>query len=376
MPRIEFASRTLALVVLFLSITACGTLNSLFPDRSKEYKKARVSAPLEVPPDLTSLPTSDMLDVPEGGATLSEYTSGRKVPATETESGVLPTPEDIKLARDRDRRWLEIDADPAAVWPLARDFWLENEFLLVREDPTAGVLETEWIDSRADVPQGVIRSVISRAFENAYSSAYRDRYRMRMERGEQPGTTEIFITHQGIQETLRGRQDEVQTSVWEPRPVDPGLEAEMLKKMMIWLGMKPQQADQQLAKTRAAPGPARAELVQQDSEQPYLVVHEDFLTAWRSVGITLDRIDFAVEDRDRSGGIYYVRYNDPLQDEGKKGLSRLAFWSSDDEPVDTYQIKLYDDGTRTRVQVLNADGGPAASDTATRILKLLEEQLR
>ena len=377
MRRIVPTSYLLMLVILIFSLSGCSTMNSLFPDRSKEYKQAKTSASLEVPPDLTQTPVSDALAGTEGAATLSGYTSARQVPGAAGAAAVLPTPEGIRLERDGDRSWLVVDGDPEAVWPRARDFWLESDYLLVREDPATAVLETDWVDSRANVPQGIIRSTISRVFANAYSSAYRDRYRMRMERGETPGTVDIFITHQGIQEIWQGSPDTVQTTTWEPRPIDPGLESEMLKELMIWLGVEPQRAADMTAAADGSITPRRAELVPQASGQAQLVVYEEFSSAWRSVGITLDRIDFAVEDRNRTAGIYYVRYNDPLKDQRKGVMSKLAFWSKDDgEGVETYQIKLHDDGTDTRVEVMDAAGEPEMSDTAVRILKLLEEELQ
>ena len=288
---------------------------------------------------------------------------------------VLPGQEGMTLQRDRDRAWLVVDAEPRSVWSKAREFWLENGFLVVREDPAVGILETDWVENREYIPQGAIRGVISRVWEGAYTSNYRDRYRMRLEAGERPGTTEVYISHQGVEEVAQGSADSTQDYVWTPRPTDPGLESEMLKKLMIYMGATPQQAEQQLAAKE--PAPERAQLIQQESGEAVLVVYEGFSRAWRSVGITLDRVDFAVQDRDRSSGIYYVRYNDPLKTEKKGVLSKLAFWSDDDEEqVVTYRIKLSDDGANTRVVVLNAAGEPETSVTAVRILTLLYEELR
>ncbi len=375
MQRILLASRVLLSAVLLQSVTACSWLNDAFPDRSKDYKKAETARSLEVPPDLTTTTVSDALVVPEGETTLSGYTSARQTLDRSGRAPVLPGQEGMTLRRDRDQTWLVLDAEPRSVWPKAREFWLENGFLIVREDPTIGVLQTDWVENREYIPQGAIRGLISRVWEGAYTSAYQDRYRMRLEIGERSGTTEVFISHQGIQEQLEGSSDSTQTYVWMPRPRDPGLESTMLKKLMVYMGAAPQQAEQQLAAKE--PQPERAELIQQESGDAVLVVHEGFARAWRSVGITLDRVDFAVEDRDRSSGIYYVRYNDPLKAEKKGVLSKLAFWSDDDEQqVVTYQIKLSDDGADTRVVVLNAAGEPEKSVTAVRILTLLYEELR
>ena len=374
--RFSLTSRCLIVAALLVWVSGCSWLNSAFPDRSKDYRKAQTAASLEVPPDLTATPDTDSLVVPGEQTTLSGYTTARESVGRGSSEAVLPSPDGMEIERDRDRRWLVVKGDPSAVWPQAREFWLENGFLIVVEDPTIGILETNWMQSREYVPQGAIRNLISRVWEGAYSSGFQDRYRMRLEVGEQPGTTEVYITHQGMEEHLEGTPDSTQTTVWAPRPPDPGLEAEMLTRMMVFLGTTPEQAERSLA-AADEPEQARAELIQKGSGQASLIVHEGFERAWRSVGITLDRVDFAVEDRDRSGGIYYVRYNDPLKGQKKSVLSKLAFWSDDDdEKAATYQIKLTDDGADTRVVVLNEEGQPETSVTAVRILTLLHDELK
>jgi len=376
MRRSEFTTRLALALVVLPAVTACSWLDNVFPDRSRDYQKAKPSASLEVPPDLTTTPVTDGLVVPSESTTLSGYTTARETRGARAgESVVLPSQESLSLERYQDRAWLVVQGDPAAVWPEAREFWLENGFFIVTEDPATGILETDWAENRAKIPQGPIRKLVGRVWDQAYSSAYRDRYRMRLERGEKPGTTELFITHQGVEEILTSESDESAT-VWGPRPKDPGLESEMLKRMMIYLGVQPEQAEQMLAEEK--PVQIHAELIQQDSGQATLVVHDDYSKAWRNVGIVLDRVDFAVEDRDRLQGIYYVRYNDPLKGQKDKGLlSKLAFWSSDDEQqVQHYQIKLSDDGAHTRVVVLNEEGDPETSVTGVRILTLLYEELK
>lgn len=370
----SYALRILLPVLLLSFLSGCGTLNRMFPDRSEAYKKTETAPSLEVPPDLTTTSVNDALVVRDGSTTLSSYNSAART-GQDTDRQVMPTPENMKIMHDKDRAWLVVDGDPETVWSRARQFWLDAGFLIRRENPKLGILETDWVDSRVEAPGDIIRNTISRVFQNAYSSSLRDRYRMRLESGEKPGTTEIYITHKGLQEKLEGATDEIQTTVWEPRPSDPGLESEMLKQLMVYLGATPQRAEQLLAPQQ--PAPDRAELTKQADGQPVLVIHDDFSQAWRRVGITLDRIDFAVEDRDRSAGTYYVRYNDPLKHQKKGFLSKLAFWSDDEtDKVATYQIKLVDDGADTRVMVLNEKGEAETTVTPVRILKLLYEELK
>ena len=104
---------------------------------------------------------------------------------------------------------------------------------------------------------------------------------------------------------------------------------------------------------------------------------EDFSRAWRIVGLVLDRTGFAVEDRDRKAGLYYVRYIDPLREEKNQGvLGSLAFWREDEKPNTHYQINVRTRDGVTLVRVLNEQGEPEKSPTGTRIIELLHEKLR
>lgn len=376
MHRITSAGRRWLPLLMLPLLASCAWLDKTFPDKNQDYKSAEPAQSLEVPPDLTTTPTTDILVVPSGPATLSGYTSARESFGKQSDAAgdVMVDHDELSFERDKDRAWLVVKGEPSSIWPVTREFWIDSGFFILREDPSLGTLETDWKENRAAIPQGPIRSLIGRVYDSAYSSAYRDRYRMRLERGEKPGTTEVFISHQGVEEILIAGDGDNDTK-WGPRPADPGLESEMLKRMMIFLGVRPEQAEEQLA--AEAPRRARAELIQQDTGQAMLVVHDEFDKAWRNVGIVLDRVGFAVEDRDRLQGLYYVRYNDPLADQSDDGLlSKLVFWSSSKEKVENYQIALNDDGEDTRVVVLDEAGEPDKSITAIRILNLLFDELK
>lgn len=375
--KLSFASRCLAIVAVASVMTACGTVEKYMPGKKADYKQSRSEASLEVPPDLSTAGIEDTLVIPS--ATYSEYESeaGTRTRAA-ADSTVLPDAESIEIRQDGDKRWMVVQAPPEQVWPQVRDFWIERGFLLTVEDPRAGILETEWAENRADIPQGPIRGTIGRALGFLYSAATRDKFRIRLERGEQPGTTEVYLTHRGMEEVVEGTPDESEGTVWKRRPSDPELEAEMLQRLMVYMGAEEERAKTLMAQQQDPSAP-RAELIQNDQGEVELQLSDDFSRAWRRTGIALDRVGFTVEDRNRSEGIFYVRYNDPLKADEKRGLlSRLAFWS-DDEEIDSatqYQIKLTSAGARTQVVVHDDKGQRDNSRTARRILTLLEEQLK
>jgi len=388
----------LAAAALALALSGCGSSFSVFgddgiiKDRGADYKQARTESSLEIPPDLSSSSIDDAMVVPDinprSTATYSQYAAERSGPrAVQTQTAVLPENPDIRVMRDADRRWLVVNAAPEAVWPRIREFWLQAGFLLKIDDPQTGILETDWAENRADIPKGFIRDMLGKVFEQLYSSATRDKFRVRLERGQRDGTTEIYLTHFGVEEVVTGGATPASETgtVWKRRPREPELEAEMLNRLMVYLGTEERQARALLAANQGQADQAqrpRATLSRGADGLAVLAMEDDFSRAWRRVGIALDRTGFTVDDRDRSRGIYYVRYNDPLADTKKKEglLSKLAFWQDDDETGTkgtSYLVRLVTgDGAGTRVVVLDEAGQPERSDTAYRILSLLEEQLK
>jgi outer membrane protein assembly factor BamC len=373
MQRNKLDRSVLVVVAGALLLSACSMMDKAAPGRKKvDYKKSETTQSLEVPPDLS---TNTINDAPgsinAAGTTYSEFG------ATLPEGGgstVLPDQGNMHVERDGNQQWLVVQGAPAQVWPNVKEFWLEEGFLIKLEDPRVGILETGWSENRADIPGGMIRGLIGKVVDSVYSSATRDQYRVRLERGIEPGTTEIFLTHRGVEEVVQGGIEDGNT-VWQPRPTDPELEAEMLKRLMVYLGVEEQKAQAMLARES---GPkVRAQMVTSNSGS-MLLVHEDFSRAWRRTGVALDRVGFAVEDRNRSEGTYFVAYHDPLADQNKEGvLSKLAFWSSDDDTAGTrYRIVLEANGPETHVIVNDSNGERDTTSTAKRILALLEEQLR
>jgi len=356
--------------------------DSILPDKNVEYRKERQAEKnLEVPPDLVSRSLKGRLSVPDatGGATYSEYSEGRRLRGnTGTVSTVLPEIENVKVMRDGEDRWLVINAPADTVWTQVMDFWQENGVLLVEQDPVVGVMRTSWLENRANIKNDFITDAIRSVFDGLYESSTRDQFRVRLERGEQPGTTELYLTHFGMEEEIMtdtaGQGDQ---SVWIQRPRDPNLEAEMLTRIMVHLGLSREDAASRLAAEKAKRG-SRSQLIKSDNGSA-LIINEDFSRAWRVTGQALDRVGFAVEDRDRSKGVYYVRYNDPNAEAKDEGwLSKLSFWSAD-EAIDAntrYQVKVGSAEQGSRVVVLNEQGQPDNSPTAQRILTLLSEQIR
>ncbi len=369
-------------VTAALLLAGCGTANEMLEGKKVDYKSSGTLPSLEVPPDLTTPARDNRYLVPEtgrGAATLSGFQAERAQQAKLGGSTtVLPAIERMRIERSGNQRWLVVQDNPEKLWPLVKDFWRENGFLISVEIPEAGVMETDWAENRAKLPQDWVRATIGKVLEQVYSTSERDKFRTRMERAGE-GATEVYISHRGMMEiyTTEGKDK----TVWQPRPADPDLEAEFLRRLMVRMGAQQEQAKQMTA--AAAPQEARAAIRKGADGRELLAVLEPFDRAWRRVGLALDRVGFTVEDRDRQKGLYFVRYADPEADMSRKSqeeglLGKLAFWRSSDEKVkaEQYRVQIKAVNETSEVFVLNKDGAADVSPSARRILSLLHDQLK
>ena len=371
--------------VLLALLAGCSSMQDLVQGQKIQYKTEGGQLPsLEVPPDLTAPSRDDRYAVPDvnpqGSATLSTYNAERSGALRSASSEVLPNIGKMHIERAGSERWLVVSEAPEKVWPVVKEFWQGLGFLIKTENPDVGVMETDWAENRANIPKSPIRNLLGKVIDSVYSTGERDKFRTRLERGKAPGTTEIYISHRGMVEVYTDSNKD--NTVWQPRPPDPELEAEFLRRLMVRFGVEDARAKAEL--TSKDEKIERAKLVRAADGSDSLQLDDAFDRAWRRVGLALDRVGFTVEDRDRSKGYYFVRYVDPqidgqkAPDKDKGFLSKLAFWRSDKTPIkaEQYRVLVKQSGSVSEVQVLNKDGQPERSDTGRRILSLLHEQLK
>ncbi len=374
--------KQILLVPLLAGVLAACSFNmdNVLPDRKVAYKReTQAQNQLELPPDMSQTRFQDKLVIPNGGSLrYSEYQKDKDQTHRSGKSKVLPKVRNIHIERDGNRRWLVIDSPPDEVWPKVVQFWQENGILLQEQDPSVGVMRTGWLENRANIRSDFITNTVRKVFDGAYSTSSRDQYRVRIEEGRQPGTTELYLTHFGMQEKFaKSPAGEDEQEVWVPRPSDPDLEAEMLRRLMVFLGASDEQAERMLAKKQTQRA-QRSQLLR-TNDRVALDIDADFDEAWRITGLALDSVGFAVEDRDRDNAVYYVRYQDPDAQPEKKGFfSKLKFWGDDDKAKENplYQVKLTPEQGKVRAIVLDEQGRRLNTPTAKRILSLLHEQIR
>lgn len=366
--------------IISAALAGCSTLQELSPFESKrvEYKAAQSGPSLEIPPDLTPPKFDDRYKA--GTATLSGVNAANRSAVLSGAGGVLPAVSGMRIERAGSERWLVVPGTAEANFPRVREFWSTMNMNLVLDDSRIGLMETDWQENRARINDDVIRRTIGKVFDNLYSSGTRDKYRTRIERGAN-STTEIYVSHRGLEEQNVG-STAAPAFRWEFRKPEPEYEAEILNRMMQYLGA-PREEASQIVKAALAPAAAvarvnQAEIVKSGNVSS-LSMNDSFDRSWRRVGLALDRVGFTVVDRDRTAGTYFVRYADPdVMAKNEPGiLDKLKFWTSDTKDVvEQYRITVKETGGKTAVAVLDKAGQADSTPVGARIVTLLYEQLR
>ena len=362
------ATTRLSLLACAMALSAC---SNLLEGDKIDYKSATKGSTLEVPPDLTQLSRDSRYVIPGGTVSAAAMQAGQAAQPSSTANTAAVQMGDVRIARDGNQRWLVVDRPADKLWEPVRDFWQESGFNLEQADANVGIMETDWAENRAKLPQDFIRSALGKRRDSLYSTGERDKFRTRLERNANGGT-EIYITHRGMIEVYTATTKD--NTVWQPRPSDPELETEFLRRLMVKLGVSKEQADA----VAAAPAPsAQGARMATVNNQPVVQLDEGFDRAWRRVGLALDRTGFTVEDRNRNEGTYFVLYVAPDTNKKEPGFfGKLFSGSSATVPPLKYRITVRSQGESTTVSVLNEAGAPESSANAERIVRVLADDLK
>ena len=334
-----------------------------------DYKSTAKAPSLAVPPDLTQLSRDSRYTVVDGAVSAA---GSQKAPSNDgAKSSVAALAlGDVRIERAGNQRWLVINRPAEALWEPIKDFWQENGFLLAMDQKNLGIMETDWAENRAKIPQDFIRSSLGKILDSLYSTSERDKFRTRIERNAN-GSTEVFISHRGVMETYTSESKN--QTVWQPRAADPELEAEFLRRLMQKLGAT-KEATAKVASAVAAKATATSSTL---NGQPVVLLEEGFERAWRRVGLALDRTGFTVEDRDRNKGVYFVRYVPTDADKSEPGFFKKIFGgSAKATPAEKFQIVVTSATDKSTVSVLNAAGAPETSDAAKNIVKVIADDIK
>lgn len=242
-----------SLLVLFLA--GCDSIP--FFDNTPDYKSAGRSRPLEVPPDLTSISASDAYAVPGGSTTYSSYSQNQG--SVLEQERILPNPENVRMERAGSQRWLVVDAPPEKVWPVIREFWNDLGFAVRVENPETGVMETEWVDpsSITKDDKGNYLDKFQGWLDKLNTLQTRQKFRTRIDRGEN-NATEIYMSHRSVADAQDDGKERVRTSAGtyelgyrlegkrtkaeEERANAEDIDAELLRRLMVRLGVSEQRS--------------------------------------------------------------------------------------------------------------------------------------
>ncbi|AUT59079.1 MULTISPECIES: outer membrane protein assembly factor BamC [Paraburkholderia] len=406
MTELRLTKRFAALLMAGGLVAGCGTSSPNKIDYKSDSKSKEVS--LAVPPNMLE-ETADQRSLPPQSGQTSLSTLQQVQSDAPTAAVVAPAVSGMHIQRDGTESWLVLDnQSPDKAWPQIRRFWQEQGFLLVVDQRDKGVMETDWNETHPSINDGLIRSTLSKAMGNSYVTAERNKYRTRLEAAPNGGTY-VFISQKGLREALSGANND--TSKWEPKPNDPALETEYLKRLMATLAKNdtgtrtanaaadvspagsqtPPNAAAGGAKSAAAAtaaqnvalagqtpvrDPSSADTSAQFSSTE-LTLGEPYDRAWLRVGLALDRSNFTVDDRDLTRGIYFVRYVDPKDmTSAEQGFWSQVFHGRKEKVAKQYRVNVRAvTPNQTRVAVVDDKGDVDSSPQAKQIMSLMVDQL-
>ena len=354
----------IGLLCLTAALAAC----SSFETEKIDYRSSTKGPSLDIPPDLTQLSRDSRYAVPGGIVTASGYLAGAPVQGPAVAASSMA---DVRMERAGNQRWLVVERNADKLWQPLHDFWVESGFVLTLEKADLGIMETDWAENRAKLPQDFVRKAIGGLFDGLYSTGERDKFRTRLERNA-AGGTEIYISHRGMVEVYNSSSKDA--TVWQPRPVDAELEAEFLRRLMVKLGGS--QASSQAAVAATATAAKVGAKVTTVNGVAAVDIADGFDRAWRRVGLALDRTGFTVEDRDRSQGTYFVRYVESGADKKEGNFFSKLFSSSDAAALQKFRVVLKGEGDKTTLTVVSAVAAPESAANAKRIAQLIADDLK
>ena len=285
---------------LLLPGAGCGYLGGdkgVFRDRAEDYKKAPETPPITVPAGMDSAKLNEIYVIPpveDKFLSQGKFEVPQPVPLA---AGAGP--EVVRIQKLGDESWILIGVAPGQVWPQVRNFMTASGMQIARTDARAGIMESNWL--------------------TVEGQPLTSRFQFRMEQGVQRGTSEMHV----LQMHQKGNANE-----WPTTSDDPAQAAAMLQAIAQFLADSTDAAPVSMIAEQGISAGGKITLQQAPEGYTYLRLELPFDRAWASLGRALEKSTFEITDRDRSGGIYYVRF---LGMAAKKEQGWWAsLWNSDD----------------------------------------------
>jgi len=359
-----FSKNYLILFLLF-GIFGCSTTEEFFDDiTAPDYVNSSKAKRLEVPPDLSEIESSSTYDVPGETRSYKDFIEREEQLSSQSSNPnrkkIIDNPDGMRIIKSGNLRWLVVEKAPELIWPHVKDFWEDLGFRVLIANKRTGIIETEWMDTediKLDRDAGAL-STFDKWLDSLSGFSDKRKFRTRIEFGDD-GSTEIYISQRSAEAAadqhsriLSERMGDYNPStiykideykkdgdnqkgnkidISVQREIDDyEIDSELLTRLMIKLGASDLEAKEKVAKPELI---IKSELIA-DSNNLYIKMNDPYERSWRRLGLALDIIGFVTEDKNRSEGIYYVRFSQTELPKEKKEeeeglLDSLIFWDHD-----------------------------------------------
>lgn len=366
--------KNLLITFFLLCLIGCSATEEFYDDiTSPDYVNSSKAKSLEIPPDLSEIEENKAYDVPGKAKSYKEFLDSEENLKNSYENPkklkVIENPDGLRIVKSGNLRWLVAEKSPDVIWPHVKEFWEDLGFRVTIANKRTGIIETEWMDTddiKLDQDRGAL-STFDKWLDSLSGFADRRKFRTRVEYGDD-GATEIYISQRSAEAAadqhsriLRERSadynvgtiyqiEEYQSDeksgnkkikVSEQRELDDyEIDSELLTRLMIKLGATNFDAKEKVNNPEVI---VKAELINKQDDL-YIKMYDPYERAWRRLGLALDIIGFVTEDKDRSKGIYYVRFSETElpseKNEEEEGLlDSLIFWDHDKKSEDELKAK-------------------------------------
>jgi len=341
-----------------LTLASCSSMDEIpIIDKLTEpdYVSSKKSKKLELPPELDAISANDTYRIDGDPTSLKSFLDKDKNKIDISE--ITNKKEKIKVIKSGNMRWLVVPAKEDVVWPIVENFWEDMGFD-VYSSKSKGIIETRWV-TESDLNRD--KSALGKfdAWLDALANtSSRRKFRTRIENGIDDETTEIYLSQRSlldglndhknrksrhfdntvnpdtvyqIQEYKSSDDEKDQAIVSNYKEDDLEIQYELLRRLMVKLGSSDLEANNKLNNAIEI---KKADLIN-EADYTYLLLNDNYNRAWRRLNLAIDMVGFVVEDKNRSDGVFYVKYSNLELDDQKikknKGLiSKLAFWQDDD----------------------------------------------
>lgn len=369
------------LAALLLTACSSGNISDLIPDRRPDYRQSRMNNALEVPPDLKAASPNDSLAIPDfDPATIASYSAYAQDNAVRDKRGfiqVLPELYGVQVVENAgELPYITVQSDASSAWQAVQRYWYNNGIRLKVSDPAVGLMETDWLENKSDLPSTGFSGLLNSLLGFVSDSGKRDRYRIRFSR-EGDAQTRVTILYSRAEERASGNPKDPDGYVWTQTDNDsPELQLEMTRRIAIFISAELRRA--QAVQQGNSGVAARSRLVQ-SGDLAGLAIPGSYEQAWRTLGIGLDRASFRILADTYANGTYEVRYEPQADEAQKQGSFWQRLWGGKAAPKGrerpVYLVRLARDGAQNIAVVQSPGGQSAPAEEARAVLESINAVL-